>query len=313
MRYVLFVCTHNAGRSQMAQAFFDKYAPADIRAESAGQDPAEAVWPEVVEAMREVGIDLSMERPKKIDLEMQLHADWAITLHCEDTCPYVPGVVEDWDVEDPAGETARPGPSRFATTSSAVFRDLIEQRADDIRADQTAHRRRLRAPAAAARCRVLGDQERGRDSLLRRRGTGPFRRCGRALARRAARTPSDARLPQCRALLRARVISWSGDRRRRAAAGADPLRHDEPARQRGVVRRVRRDAAARARHRVGALREGSRPAEPDRAARGLERRPAAHALRPRRRRHDRRPAVDAAAVRRPSSSTATSGAAARST
>jgi protein-tyrosine-phosphatase len=62
MKYVLFVCTHNAGRSQIAQAFFEKYAPDDVRAESAGQEPAEAIWPNVVEAMREVGIDLSTKR-----------------------------------------------------------------------------------------------------------------------------------------------------------------------------------------------------------------------------------------------------------
>jgi arsenate reductase (thioredoxin) len=70
MRYVLFVCTHNAGRSQMAQAFFESYAPPDLRAESAGHAPADAIWPNVVEAMREVGIDISGRKPKKIDREM---------------------------------------------------------------------------------------------------------------------------------------------------------------------------------------------------------------------------------------------------
>lgn len=142
MRYVLFVCTHNAGRSQMAQAFFEQVAPPDLRAESAGQQPADAIWPEVVEAMGEVGIDISNRRPQKIDLEMQLHADWAITLHCLDTCPYVPGVVEDWDVDDPAGKTL---------AEVRVIRDDIKRRvgeliavhADDIRADRTAHARRL--------------------------------------------------------------------------------------------------------------------------------------------------------------------------
>jgi len=142
MRYVLFVCTHNAGRSQMAQAFFEQLVPADLRAESAGQQPADAIWPEVVEAMREVGIDISERKPQKIDLEMQLHADWAITLHCLDTCPYVPGVVEDWDVEDPSGKTL---------AEVRVIRDDIKRRvaellavhADDIRADRTAHARRL--------------------------------------------------------------------------------------------------------------------------------------------------------------------------
>ncbi len=59
MKHVLFVCTHNAGRSQMAKAFWDKHAPDDVRAESAGQEPAKAPWPEVVEVMREIGIDIS--------------------------------------------------------------------------------------------------------------------------------------------------------------------------------------------------------------------------------------------------------------
>jgi len=142
MRYVLFVCTHNAGRSQMAQAFFERYAPEDLRAESAGSAPAESVWPDVVEAMREVGIDLSSRKPQKIDLEMQLHADWAITMHCEDTCPYVPGVVEDWDVEDPAGkplEVVR----RIRDDIEARVKRLLAEHADDIRSDGTAHSRRL--------------------------------------------------------------------------------------------------------------------------------------------------------------------------
>jgi arsenate reductase len=82
MKYVLFVCNHNAGRSQMAQVFFELHAPADVRAESAGSDPAKQVWPEVVEAMSEVGIDLSDSRPQKLTVEMQLHADWAVTLAC---------------------------------------------------------------------------------------------------------------------------------------------------------------------------------------------------------------------------------------
>jgi protein-tyrosine-phosphatase len=142
MKYVLFVCTHNAGRSQIAQAFFEKYGPADVRAESAGQEPADAVWPEVVEAMREVGIDLSSERPKKIDLEMQLHADWAITLACGGTCPYVPGIVEDWEIPDPHGlplEEIR----EIRDELERRVRDLIDNRLDAIRNDRSAHNRRL--------------------------------------------------------------------------------------------------------------------------------------------------------------------------
>ena len=104
MRYVLFVCTQNAGRSQMAQAFFERDAPRDLRAESAGQEPADRIHPIVVEAMGEIGIDLSACRPKKLTVEMQLHADRAITLACGADCPYVPSVVEDWDVPDPQGQ-----------------------------------------------------------------------------------------------------------------------------------------------------------------------------------------------------------------
>ncbi len=103
VKHVLFVCNHNAGRSQMAQAFFERYAPDDVRAESAGSSPARQVWPEVVEAMREVGIDLSERKPKKLLLEMQLHADWAVTMGCDDACPYVPTIVEAWSIPDPAG------------------------------------------------------------------------------------------------------------------------------------------------------------------------------------------------------------------
>jgi len=102
VRYVLFVCNHNAGRSQMAQAFFELHAPRDVRAESAGSTPAREVWPNVIEAMREVGVDLSGRRPRKLTVEMQLHADWAVTMGCGDACPYVPTRVEEWDLPDPA-------------------------------------------------------------------------------------------------------------------------------------------------------------------------------------------------------------------
>jgi protein-tyrosine-phosphatase len=103
MTYVLFVCNHNAGRSQMAQAFFERYAPKGAEAGSAGTSPGERVWPEVVEAMREVGIDLADRTPKKLTVEMQQRADLAVTMGCGDACPYVPTTVEDWDLPDPAG------------------------------------------------------------------------------------------------------------------------------------------------------------------------------------------------------------------
>jgi protein-tyrosine-phosphatase len=142
MKYVLFVCTHNAGRSQIAQALFERHAPDDIRAESAGQEPARGVWPEVVEAMREIGIDLSERRPTKLTVEMQLHADWAITLACGAHCPYVPTTVEDWDIPDPAG---KPIEEVRAIRDAVEVRvqDLIEHRLEAIRSDRTAHQLRL--------------------------------------------------------------------------------------------------------------------------------------------------------------------------
>jgi arsenate reductase len=143
MRYVLFVCNHNAGRSQMAQAFFERHAPPGIRAESAGQEPRrEGIWPNVVEAMREVGIDLTGRRPTKLTVEMQLHADWAITLACGAACPYVPTTVEDWDVPDPASRTLRE--TRAIRDAIEVrVQELLEQRIDLIRSDRTAHQLRL--------------------------------------------------------------------------------------------------------------------------------------------------------------------------
>jgi arsenate reductase len=142
VKYVVFVCTHNAGRSQMAQAFFERHAPADIRAESAGQQPAQEIWPPVVEAMREVGIDISARKPKKLTLEMQLHADWAITLACGARCPFVPSTVEDWDLDDPAGKPIEEVRAIRDDVEARVH-DLIDNRLAEIRADRTAHELRL--------------------------------------------------------------------------------------------------------------------------------------------------------------------------
>jgi arsenate reductase len=142
MKYVLFICTQNAGRSQMAEAFFTRFAPEDLRGESAGQHPAKAVHSGVIEAMREVGVDLSDRVPKKLSVEMQLHADWAITLACGAQCPYVPTVVEDWDLPDPAGkplEEVRP----IRDEIERRVKELIAERVDDIRSDRTAHQKRL--------------------------------------------------------------------------------------------------------------------------------------------------------------------------
>jgi arsenate reductase (thioredoxin) len=142
MKYVLFVCTQNAGRSQIAQALFAKHGLRDVRAESAGAEPADRVHPVVVEAMQEIGIDLSGQRPKKLMLEMQLHADWAITLACGAKCPYVPSMVEDWDVTDPAG---RPIEEVRLIRDEIELRvkDLIDNRIDEIRADRRQHMMRM--------------------------------------------------------------------------------------------------------------------------------------------------------------------------
>jgi arsenate reductase len=142
MKYVLFVCTQNAGRSQMAQALFERHGPPDVRAESAGAEPAERVPPVVVEAMREVGIDLSDRRPKKLTLEMQLHADWAITLACGAKCPYVPSVVEDWDIADPAGRLIEEVRSIRDDIERRVL-DLADNRIELIREDRRQHMMRV--------------------------------------------------------------------------------------------------------------------------------------------------------------------------
>jgi arsenate reductase len=142
MKYVLFVCTQNAGRSQMAQALFERHGPEDVRAESAGAEPADRVHPVVVDAMREIGIDLSCRRPKRLTLEMQLHADWAITLACGAKCPYVPSVVEDWDVADPAGrplEEVR----RIRDDIEDRVVDLATDRIESIREDRRQHMVRM--------------------------------------------------------------------------------------------------------------------------------------------------------------------------
>jgi protein-tyrosine-phosphatase len=182
MKHVLFVCTQNAGRSQMAQAFFERHAPDDVRAESAGQEPRrEGVWPNVIEAMREVGIDLSQARPKKLTLEMQLHADWAMTLACGATCPFVPTVVEDWDVPDPAGKSLEEVRSiRDAIEIRA--RELVDQRLDPIREDRTGHQLRLARLLPGLASEFGGVSQKGRSGRARTPSclSTPMPRCGRS-------------------------------------------------------------------------------------------------------------------------------------
>ena len=102
---VLFVCVHNAGRSQMAAGLLKKRAEGRVHVRTAGSDPAEGINPAAVEAMAEVGVDLSQEFPKPLTDEFVRAADAVITMGCGDACPIYPGKrYEDWELEDPAGK-----------------------------------------------------------------------------------------------------------------------------------------------------------------------------------------------------------------
>ncbi len=103
---VLFVCVHNAGRSQMAAALLDHHAGGRVRVRSAGSAPAEEINPAVVEVMAEIGIDISKEFPKPLTDEAVREADAVITMGCADACPIYPGKrYLDWDLPDPAGRS----------------------------------------------------------------------------------------------------------------------------------------------------------------------------------------------------------------
>ena len=101
MRTVLFICVHNSGRSQMAEAFFNQMAKGKAQAISAGSQPGDAVNPVVVKAMQEVGIDISQNKPKLLTLEMMEGIEKAITMGCEETCPMTTVPTEDWGLDDP--------------------------------------------------------------------------------------------------------------------------------------------------------------------------------------------------------------------
>jgi len=105
MLRVVFACVHNAGRSQMAAAFFNKLAdPNKAHALSAGTEPGERVHPEVQAVMQEIGIDLSHAKPQKLTEEVAKDAQLLITMGCGDKCPYVPGLRrDDWPLRDPKG------------------------------------------------------------------------------------------------------------------------------------------------------------------------------------------------------------------
>jgi arsenate reductase len=127
MPEVLFVCVHNAGRSQMAAGLLRKLAGESITVRSAGSEPADHLNPRVVEAMREVGVDISAEMPKPMTGNMVKAADVVITMGCGDACPIYPGKrYEDWELEDPAGkdlETVR----RIRDDIEARVRTLVAE------------------------------------------------------------------------------------------------------------------------------------------------------------------------------------------
>jgi arsenate reductase (thioredoxin) len=102
MKKVIFACVHNAGRSQMAAAFFNQLADSKAQAVSAGTHPAERVHPQVVQVMKETGIDLASAKPQKLTEELARDADLLITMGCGDECPYAPGLKrDDWPLPDP--------------------------------------------------------------------------------------------------------------------------------------------------------------------------------------------------------------------
>ncbi|MFI7385039.1 arsenate reductase ArsC [Streptomyces sp. NPDC049813] len=124
---VLFVCVHNAGRSQMAAAFLTHLAGGHIEVRSAGSLPAEQINPAAIEAMQEVGIDLTSATPKVLTTEAVQASDYVITMGCGDACPVFPGKTYlDWKLDDPAGrgvEAVRP------------IRDEIKQRVEALIAE----------------------------------------------------------------------------------------------------------------------------------------------------------------------------------
>ena len=126
---VLFVCIHNAGRSQMAAALLNHHAAGRVVVRSAGSQPADQLNPAVVEAMAELGLDISQEFPKPLTDDAVKASDVVITMGCGDECPYFPGKrYEDWVLEDPAGQ---------GVDSVRPIRDEIKTRIEDLIASLT--------------------------------------------------------------------------------------------------------------------------------------------------------------------------------
>jgi arsenate reductase len=135
---VLFVCVHNAGRSQMAAGLLDQLSEGRVHVRTAGSEPADRINPVVVEAMAEVGLDLSREFPKPLTDEVVRAADAVITMGCGDACPIYPGKrYEDWELEDPAGKD-------LATVRG--IRDQISERVRGLLAEVAPHQSDSAAP-----------------------------------------------------------------------------------------------------------------------------------------------------------------------
>jgi arsenate reductase len=126
---VLFVCVHNAGRSQMAAGLLNELAAGRVAVRSAGSEPAEEINPVAVEALRELGIDISAELPKPLTGERVKAADVVITMGCGDSCPIYPGRrYEDWELDDPAGrdlETVRGIRDEIEVRVKSLLTDLL--------------------------------------------------------------------------------------------------------------------------------------------------------------------------------------------
>jgi len=144
---VLFVCVHNAGRSQMASALLEQHAAGRVGVRSAGTEPADRLNPAVVQAMAEVGLDISAARPKLLRHEVVRDVDVVITMGCGDACPVFPGIrYEDWELTDPAGKSLE---------DVRAIRDEIDRRVLSLLEELTGQPERTERSEASGSGRTL--------------------------------------------------------------------------------------------------------------------------------------------------------------
>ena len=159
---VLFVCVHNAGRSQMAAAFLTHLSDGAVEVRSAGSAPADQINPAAVQAMAEVGIDITAEKPKILTDQAVRESDVVITMGCGDTCPFYPGKrYEDWVLDDPAGQ---------GVDAVRPIRDEIRRR---VEVTHRRTRRRLAPKGAAMHVVMIGGSDAGISAALRVRELDP--------------------------------------------------------------------------------------------------------------------------------------------